>query len=524
MPEHTRGVTLDFSRLKTPPDHSGTLVEPAAGRLAALTAANHEQLGSMDFRVLDVAGAEVRREVRRALGLPDDGLAIVTGHRPEFIHPGVWAKHVVADRLADAVSGTAVNLIVDSDALRDTTLHVPTTAADQLTVTAVPAADVPPGFALEVAERMRADRLVNFERTLRTLLGERFERSMMPVYLKRLRDADSGGDWVDQTTSARRAVENRLGVRVDDVRVGRAWGGHLLAEMIAHAARFAGCYNRVLAEYRRCYRVRSVQRPIPDLRVESDRVEVPAWVYRRDEPRRRLFVGPRADVIEVFADREKVGVVDRARLLRQATASEALAVLEGVRFRPRALTLTLWARLFVADLFIHGIGGAKYDRITDALIRDYFGVTPPAMACVSATMRLDLPRHDATADRVREARCRLRDLRYNPQRHIAVDGETAGLLRQQAEAVASSRSLRSEHPKDHARRRLAFEAIRKLNDRVLALRPQVTERLEREVREMERHAQENAIANRRDFFFALFSREALEMLITRLPGAGDFRL
>ena len=193
-------------------------------------------------------------------------------------------------------------------------------------------------------------------------------------------------------------------------------------------------------------------------------------------------------------------------------------------FRPRALTLTLWARLFVADLFIHGIGGAKYDRITDALIRDYFGVTPPAMACVSATMRLDLPRHDATADRVREARCRLRDLRYNPQRHIAVDGETAGLLRQRAEAVALSRSLRSEHPTEHARRRPAFETIRKLNDRVLALRPQVTERLEREVWEIERHAQENAIAERRDFFFALFSREVLEMLITRLPGAGDFGL
>ena len=515
---------MDFSRLKTPPNHGDTLVEPVAGRLAALAALNHEQLDVTGFRILDVSGSDVRREVRRSLGLPDETLAIVTGHRSEFIHPGVWAKHVVADRLAEAVSGTAVNLVVDSDAMRDTTLHVPTTAAGQLTVTAVPAADAPPGFALERVERMCADRLVRFERTLRSLLGERLERSMMPVYLKRLGDDDSGRDWVDQTTSARRAVENRLGVRVDDVRVGRAWGVPLLAEMIARAAEFAGGYNRALAEYRRCYRVRSAQRPIPDLLVESDRVEVPAWVYRRGEPRRRLFVSARADVIEVFADRERLGAVERSRLLHRTTTSEALAALEGVMFRPRALTLTLWARLFVADLFIHGIGGAKYDRITDALIRDYFGVAPPAMACVSATMHLDLPHHDVTANRLREARHRLRDLRYNPQRYVAVDGETATSLRQRAEAIALSRSLRNDHPAEHVRRRLAFETIRELSDRVLAIHPQVTGRLAREVREMERHVWENAIAGRRDCFFALFSREALEMLLARLPGVGDFRL
>ena len=139
-------------------------------------------------------------------------------------------------------------------------------------------------------------------------------------------------------------------------------------------------------------------------------------------------------------------------------------------------------------------------------------------------MHLDLPRHDVTANRLREVRHRLRDLRYNPQRYITADGETATPLRQRAEAVALSRSLRSDQPAEHARRRIAFETIRKLSDRVLALHPQVTKRLAREVREMERHVREDAIAGRRDFFFALFSREALKMLLARLPGVGDFRL
>src|SRR5205085_227153 len=89
--------------------------------------------------------------------------------------------------------------------------------------------------------------------------------------------------------------------------------------------------------------------------------------------------------------------------------------------RPRALTLTLYSRLFLCDFFIHGLGGAKYDVITDGLIRRFFGVEPPAYACVTATLRLglDAPRVNA-ADRQRAVR-QMRDAKYNPQR-LARDG------------------------------------------------------------------------------------------------------
>ena len=31
----------------------------------------------------------------------------------------------------------------------------------------------------------------------------------------------------------------------------------------------------------------------------------------------------------------------------------------------------------LSDLFIHGIGGAKYDELTDEIIRRFFGIEPP---------------------------------------------------------------------------------------------------------------------------------------------------
>ena len=60
-------------------------------------------------------------------------------------------------------------------------------------------------------------------------------------------------------------------------------------------------------------------------------------------------------------------------------------------------------RLFVGDVFIHGIGGAKYDRITDGLIRRYYQVEPSNMACVSATLLLDLPHDGADKATLRNA-------------------------------------------------------------------------------------------------------------------------
>ena len=56
------------------------------------------------------------------------------------------------------------------------------------------------------------------------------------------------------------------------------------------------------------------------------------------------------------------------------------------RLSPRALTLTTFIRLFIADNFVHGIGGGRYDQVSDQIIRDYFKVDPPAFSVTTATL------------------------------------------------------------------------------------------------------------------------------------------
>jgi len=55
---------------------------------------------------------------------------------------------------------------------------------------------------------------------------------------------------------------------------------------------------------------------------------------------------------------------------------------------PRAVTLTLFLRLFRTDYFIHGIGGANYEWVQDRVIENFYNQTPPDYIVVSGTFLL----------------------------------------------------------------------------------------------------------------------------------------
>ena len=86
----------------------------------------------------------------------------------------------------------------------------------------------------------------------------------------------------------------------------------------------------------------------------------------------------------------------------------------GALIAPKALALTLFVRLFCCDLFIHGVGGGRYDQVTDGVIRHYFGVEPPAFVVASMTMYLPLGAHVVSDEEVGAARERLNRLEHNP--------------------------------------------------------------------------------------------------------------
>ncbi|HEY3245424.1 MAG TPA: hypothetical protein VGM03_18945, partial [Phycisphaerae bacterium] len=169
-----------------------------------------------------------------------------------------------------------------------------------------------------------------------------------------------------------------------------------------------------------------------------------------------------------------------------------------------------------ADLFVHGIGGAKYDVITDGLMRRYYGFEPPEIACVSATLRLDLPVPAVDEGDLRRAQYQLRDLRWNPQRHLHGDGPLRDWVGQRQQAVDEAERLRTSAADQHERRRAVFNRIREINTRMLALCPGELQAAQDTVDEIQAACRTAALARDREFFFALFAPDALHLLVERL--------
>ncbi len=359
---------------------------------------------------------------RGRLGHSPDPLVFLAGHQPQLFHPGVWFKNFALDDLAKRHGAIAVNLVVDSDTVRSHAVRVPGGTAANPQSTAIPLDG--PGPVVPFEERRVLDRTLfsSFgERAadqIASLVADPLVRDYWPRAVARLGWTGNLGACLAQS---RHQVERRLGLRTLEIPQSRVCQlpsfARFTAFLLAELPRLVAVYNEVVHEYRRIHRIRSNAHPVPDLAVEEPWWEAPYWIWTREDPRRRrLFVGRRGRQL-LLSDRHALeipielgpdGDADRA-----VDAILALAG-RGVRLRSRALVTTLFARLILGDLFLHGIGGAKYDQVTDAIVERFFGLEPPGFLVLSATLLLPVARPRVTPETARQIARQLRDLDYHP--------------------------------------------------------------------------------------------------------------
>jgi hypothetical protein len=157
--------------------------------------------------------------------------------------------------------------------------------------------------------------------------------------------------------------------------------------VLARAPQFAADYNTALAEYRVEAGISSDTRPMPDLKVSTDEVEAPFWLDDLVAGHRtRAAVRRRGDFWAIESGGESF--IFNADAAGESSAG-ALALWlrqRQLRLSPRALTLTTFLRLLVVDQFVHGIGGGRYDQVTDRVLATHFGIEPPRFAVTTATM------------------------------------------------------------------------------------------------------------------------------------------
>ena len=577
---------IDYARLQAPPGDRTALIEPPLEEVSELVGENLHDRGRLHdydlhgrwlYDISLLARSELLAAARRWTGayrnvsaeppdpntegdspifaetkigtVPANGLIYLAGHQPQMFHPGVWFKNFVLGELAKRDGATAVNFIVDGDTLSDAALRVPGGSVDQPRAVQVPFDSFDSDIPYE--ERRIEDRelFASFGRRaseeMKPLLSDPLLKQYWPMVMERARESDNLGACLVQ---ARHQLEASWGLETLDVPQSWMCRGEAFQWFVAHLLvslpEFRDAYNESLREYRQRHHVRSRHHPAPDLVEEGAWLEAPFWVWTAANPRRRrLFIQATADET-ILSDRRSWEA--RLPLSPESDATGAVEQLTelqrgGVRIRPRALITTLWVRLALGDLFIHGIGGAKYDCVTDRLIERFFRLTPPRFLVVSATLHLPIARRRATPDDVQTIQQELRAMTYQPERYLAenlakksvpllrgssadarygtageqaaahgveIDREVVNLVAEKRRWIATPQTVQNARDRDQAIRRINAALQPWLDDR----REQLAQRLVKTSRSL----QAESVLAWREYAFCLYPESTLREFLSEL--------
>ncbi len=525
-------------RWVAPSEDGEVLIDLPPDRVGELIETNRKRLEQAKVTILGRTLREIRCDHQERCAALADGSrlaispdgdkwpvapVIAAGHQPELYHPGVWIKNFAINGLARRFKLAPLNLIVDSDTIKSAAIHVPVWDNHPAEVRReLVAFDHSPGEE-PYAQRPIYDPMQfrEFASTVnatagkwpfKPVLNEVWRQVVQTFHKVRRSSFEETGEEQSPTlmwclTLARRHLEWEWGCNNRELFLMSLRRQPFIAHVLQDLPRFHSIYNDCVADYRRKYKLRSRSHPVPDLATDGDFLEAPFWWYDAvSRQRRRLFVSERGDRFELRPGQGGEPVA----ISRQALFATGELAQRGIQIYTRALTTTMFLRLFLADLFVHGIGGAKYDEVTDGIIRRFFGIEPPEYIVVTGTLHLPFERFPATIEDRRRIHRIVRDVRWHPERFIeSTDAKVLRLAEQKREWLARP-------PASPAEKRERYRRLLHLTE---ALRPAVAgqeKAVERMLARCDEELAANEILFRRDYPFVLYPEEKLKAFCTQL--------
>ena len=376
---------------------------------------------------------EKAAELRRQAGWDGKGIIVASGHQPVIYHPGLFAKEVLAVALARRYDGSAYNIVLDTDEI-DLAISYPVRLDMDFSCT-TSVQDWP--VHKRTVPLTRGNRIVGFQKfddSNRALLrraceealrelhlvlepnARRRARNFILEYIQRLEKANS---ILDPSIILRDIARQELGIRVTDVKASELFNSdafrYFAAFVAERGADFRRAYNEQLAQYRAEHRIKNPAQPLPDL--DEQIGELPFW-YIKGGYREALTDDTFAEALQSCKD-----------------GSGAIY--------PRAVTTSLFVRLFFCDLFIHGTGGGRYDRITESLILKFFECDAAPFVVATASLQLE-PRADVPvlSRDLKAVERELRQLHFDPARFLSTECE---LHRQREELIERWHDAKAAH-------------------------------------------------------------------------------
>ncbi|MSR28940.1 MAG: hypothetical protein EXS03_05095 [Phycisphaerales bacterium] len=313
---------------------------------------------------------------RQLLGI-GDGFVAGTGHQPQFFHAGIFAKFIAADALATTLSGGVqwIHFVSDTDTIDPLRIELPSVGSDgRIRKGSLRLARGTAPDATDAAACARGVGLALTDEAAQVECARLSSDRATKVFTQVTEALAIFADAPNAAMQAARAsaqlmrpVVSMPGAILSTAALLAApIGMRVVREILARPLECARSFNAALAH--------APHAAMP-LRESGSASEVPLWG------------------IDAHGGRER---------LDAAKASERLE--RGELILPRAFVASGLMRL-LTDLFVHGTGGANYERASEAWWRDFLQIELPPFVVASASLyptrnALGLSHHIAPPARV----------------------------------------------------------------------------------------------------------------------------
>lgn len=541
---------------KVPQKNKQIFLSPSGDKIGSLLEENKKIFSQYSFKILNQPFREVRENSRKGVikealrfskkFAPDIGekinpayqYIIQSGHQPVFFHPGIWIKNIFLNKLLKSPlpdKSLGLNIILDNDICKDLNLSLPVLSSNGnlklekvnfLSSTLTP--NLPfeeyPCPSLELITKFNRDiihRLKSLESENKDILNnfKKFAQCLenSSRFCSRNYKKANLGEFIGL---ARRFYEKEIEPTYLEIPFSQICSSNeflsFFLEITKNIESFSKTYNNKLDEYRKLFKIRNRTQPSPNLMIKENLIEAPFWIWKEGDQRRKVFILREKEGNYLYNDSYgKIFLIEKDGL-KSLSSLKIFLKEKKLKIRPKALLLTLYNRLFISDLFIHGLGGAKYDLVTDEIIRKFFKVEPPHFLVVSCTLHLNFKSSSSASDsKISALKKKIRDLEFNPERYVDELPLTEKEKNQIGELAEKKTGLIKKIKKTLSpiEKRKISEEVKAINnfivEKIIPLKYELNKKIEKEEEKMK----QAKVYTFREFPYCLFSAKTLRNLL-----------
>ena len=432
---------------------------------------------------------------------------IVTGHQPIWHHPGILAKNIIASKFAGQMKGLCIHLVVDHD-IGDSDMILPFSNHDQmLDFIKIPVEKNQRKIPFELRSKPDLKIINNLISSIVKNCPENFCCQLWSQHLKKhpqiILSLENAADII---TYLQAVLNNALGIEMLYLPTSRMSQSNsflkFAASIIKNYEKFTCIYNDAISK-------NTTHSNFKILNVDSSgKTALPFWLLTSSGLRNCMYAKKDSSTITISTISRELASIDLTEDI-----TEQLKNILGkhqLSLRPKAITMMLFVRLFLSDLFVHGVGGGSYEKITNFILDNYYNVKKADAAIVTATAALALLGQTHQQDDIKILNQDIRKIYHSPEKYIEKTLLEDDSVKKAIETKKRMIYQACDLTKSTQQKQDAWKKINKINSRLIKYAQPSIKKLEEQTQLTKQFQHTTEVMNYRQFFFGVFPESFLK--------------